>query len=324
MLDEYNCRCGLAPYVESLDKKKAVTKLGKITPGSKATAEEIAAHYEKSKAATFIKERNAGQLKNDIANNLGKKMYSLRSDEMDNFVKFITNQEGTSEIIYGDAVDKLIKQWSITSGDSNTHSIVMQLAAQKEFGLKGTSLWWKKEAIAEAKILFKRYEIPMRRFLREMYNDTQAHLKKKGLKSIRVTRGYKGNTGIKLSTKENKMSSVGIQLQPMSSFSSNFKTAQHFGDPLPTQHATLFFGEVPVDRVLSCPITGFGCKDEFEWVILGSQKVKKEIVFGSSIAGPLAEVGEEAFRSYFRLFGRVDIGENVAEEISKMYCKGVK
>lgn len=310
----HNCRCGLAPWVESLQKKapakKVVEKLGKVTSGFKATPEEILGHYNKSKAATFIEGKNAFELKDAIAKRLGKRMEKLNVPGWKELIKDLGLDRGGNER----AAASIIKQWATSSGDAHPKSIAMQLAAQKEFGLKGVSLWWDKDALEMATKYFKTHEIPLRRFLREMYNDTQEHLAKQGLKSIRVTRGFKGDVGIKLSTKANKMSKTNIQLQPMSSFSSDFETAQHFGDPLPTQHSALFFAEVPAKRVLSCPVTGFGCEREFEWVVLGSQK-GKETVLSSAIAGPLVKVEEGAFRSYFRLFGRFGVGENISQEI---------
>lgn len=295
------CRCVLMYHtVKRMDKLKPYKPeegvLGDITPGMPAkSADDILKHYKKSEKATFIEGKSASELKADIADRLGNKMYALKSDNMDDFIRPLSNRIATQDMVLTDykvASENIIRQWAATSGDTNPHSIAMQLAAQKEFGLKGTSLWWEKEALAEAKILFKKHEIPMRKFLREMYNDTQKHLAKRGLKTVRVARGYKGDIGIEPSTIANKMSITKIQLQPMSSFSSNFGEARLFAREAP---GSLFYAEIPAERILSCPVTGFGCKKEFEYVVLGSQKIKGEKILASMLTKKQPETWNTIF-----------------------------
>jgi len=218
------------------------------------------------------------RLKAEVAERLGNKMDSLNMPEWKKFA------EGMS--LKGDSISStknIIRQWAETSGDTNPRSIMMQLAAEKEFGLKGSSIWWDKTALAEAKTLFETHEVAARRFLREMYNDTQAYLKSQGLKTVRVARGYVGDIGIAPSTIANPMSKVNIKLQPMSSFSGDTFTAKSFAGIPFAEPASMLFAEIPVNRVLSCPVTGYGCKAEFEYVILGSQKAGKETVLASMI-----------------------------------------
>jgi len=178
----------------------------------------------------------------------------------------------------------LIKGWATTSGDNNPQSIMMQLAARKEFGLDGTSIWWKKEALTKATTAFEKHEVVTRRFLREMYNDTQAHLAKQGLKSVRMARGFKGSVGITDSTVANPMGHARIKLQPMSSFSSDLDIARGFTTPAVGEagQASLMFVEVPANRILSCPVTGYGCRHEYEWVVLGAQRAGGESVLATT------------------------------------------
>lgn len=266
--------------------------LGDIIPSSKATAEEIAKQYEKSAKATYFKvgkyKETAAGHKEAVVKRLAKKMNDLKLKEWDDFAAWAYEIEPgflPSAELSEKATSVLIRQWACTSGDENPRSILMQLAAQKEFGLEGTSIWWKKEALDKATELFKAHEVAARRFLREMYNDTQEHLAKQGLKSVRVVRGYRGDVGIVPSTLAKKMEKVDIELQPMSSFSSDFKEAKSFAVVRPGSEieSSLIFVEVPANRILSCPITGYGCLDEFEWVVLGSQKKVAETMFGSML-----------------------------------------
>jgi len=296
-----------------------VEELSTITGGAPGkTAKEILEHYEKSKNATFIKGKTAEELKADIAKRLSKKMDDLNMPE---WKELVYSTASNSER----AVEELIRGWAATSGDKNPSSIMMQLAAQKEFGLKGASLWWNKEALAEATTRFKKWELPLRRFLREMYNDTQEHLAKQGLKTVRVTRGVKTGklptealelpSGIKPSTITNKMSEADVKLQPMSSFSSDFSPAQAFGNPATAERASLYFAEVPADRVLSCPITGFGCLDEAEWIILGSQKAEEKML-ESLIGRYYKGTPVRNWRGLFESKG-VSFEEAVSKEIAK-------
>lgn len=286
--------------------------LGDIIPSSKATAEEIAEQYEKSVNAITVTKKTANELKADIAKRLGKRMDDLDMPEWKTWSELMTrgiDLKGLS--ISEKATSNIIRNWAATSGDDSYRSIAVQLAAQKEFGLKGASIWWKKEALKEATTYFGTHEIAMRRFLREIYNDTQEYLAKQGLKTVRVARGYRGDIGIAPSTIKNKMSKIDIQLQPMSSFSSNIGTAQDF--TLGSNKQSLLFAEVPANRVLSCPVTGFGCKNELEWVILGSQKE------GEKMLGSMVLRSKVALNiPWYNLFGLPDdFGKNVTKEIFK-------
>jgi len=284
----HNCRCVLLYHtvkrMEKLPTYEPPESLGNISIGSPVkSAKEVANHYEGSKKATFIEGKSTRDLKIGIEEKLGKKMYSLKSKEMDDFIRPLSNRIATQDMVLEDyevATGNLIRQWAFSSGDTNPKSIMMQLAAKKEFGLEGTTIWWEKEALKEAQALFKIHEKASRRFLREMYNDTQEHLKKRGLKTVRVARGYKGDIGIKPSTVEHPISKVKIELQPMSSFSSDVATAKSFTNNV--GDSSMLFVEAPIDRILSIPVTGFGCKKEFEYVILGTPK-KAETILSATI-----------------------------------------
>lgn len=286
--------------------------LGDIIPSSKATAEEIAKQYEKSANAITATKRTASELKADVTKRLGKRMDDLNMSEWDDYAKLWANNSER-------AVEGLIREWAATSGDNSAHSIAMQLAAKKEFGLEGTSLWWKKEALTAAKILFTKHEIAMRRFLREMYNDTQEHLAKQGLKTVKVARGHRGDIGITPSTLTKKMAKVDVQLQPLSSFSSDFDIAQDFANPFKkdAEFVSLLFAEVPANRILSCPVTGYGCLDEVEWVVLGSQKTKEKM-FASMIR---SFEKDKPFKHWRDIFG-LDFTAS-EKEIEKAFFKQI-
>jgi len=307
------CRCVLLYHtVKRMDKLKPYVPedvvFGEIIPGSPVgSSHDIADHFDKSK---FVASPSgtSEQLKSEVEKKLGKKLFVLKSDEMDGFVRFVCEiPESVSridELYYRMAVEKLVNQWALTSGDTNSRSVMLQLAAKEEFGLKGTSIWWEKVTIKEAKKLLKVHGKSARQFLRLMYEDTQEYLMSKGLATVRVVRGYRGNIGIPPSTVVNKMTKTKVKLQPMSSFSADFgDTAVEFSlAPLgeEVEASSLLFGEVPANRILSCPVTGFGCKEEFEYVVLGAQRSGGESFLGSMLSG-----GEDDWYEIFSSSGDV-------------------
>jgi len=214
---------------------------------------------------------------------------------------------------YSRATENIIRGWAATSGDSIPKSIMMQLAAKAEFKLEGTTIWWKTEVLKEAEELFKIHEKAARQFIRMMYEDTQEHLKKLGLKTVRIARGHKGKIGDILSTIEKPLLKTKIQLQPMSSFSGDINEARVFTGGADIKN--MFFAEVPAERILSTPVTGFGCMDEVEFVVLAAKEKVGETVF-------VAAIKEEQFsRNFWELFevkiteGRTQLSVQVSKKL---------
>lgn len=255
-------------------------RLGTITTGleTKTDAINIRLDYEKADVASYGTDVVPSQLKNVVAERLGEKMDGLNMPEWKVFAEGLS-MEGDSK----SAAAELIRGWAATSGDTNPRSIMMQLAAQKEFGLDGASVWWKKDALSKAKELLARYEKPARAFIREMYNDTQEHLAKQGLKTVRVARGYAGDIGITPSTTETPIAKTKIKLQPMSSFTGNLQVARTFATRSSYANVSVLYAKIPASRILSSSYTGFGCNSEREFVVLGSRKHGGETMLASML-----------------------------------------
>lgn len=81
----------------------------------------------------------------------------------------------------------------------------------------------------------------------------------------------------------------------------------------------MLYAEVPAERILSCPVTGFGCKRESEYVVLGSQKKAGEEVLASTISK--SNVKEARF--WFDLFDAAYDYEAL-EKISEGIAKHIK
>lgn len=165
-------------------------------------------------------------------------------------------QENLEFALRSTVANSLISLWAQSSNDSNVRSLAMQEAAIEEFGLKETYPW-KSGGVSKAEIqaeLAQQREL-FRTFLRAMYENTQEWAKANGVKTVRLRRGsktYVGPVGSK----------VKVRLRPMSSFSTNKQTANNFG-------ANRVDALVPIEWVVGTAATGFGCQNEYEWVVLG-------------------------------------------------------
>lgn len=158
--------------------------------------------------------------------------------------------------------NSLIQQWAGTSNDSNARSLAMQELASEEFGLQNTYDWPVDANMRKTIDMEKdRHRKLYRLFLREQYNNTQEWAKANGIKKVRLRRGsntYAGTVG----------STANIKLRPMSSFSTNKGTSDSFG-------SHRIEAIVPIEWVIGTAATGYGCKNEYEWVVLGGvHKVK--------------------------------------------------
>lgn len=96
-----------------------------------------------------------------------------------------------------------------------------------------------------------------RQMLRSMYDATQEYLENLGIKEVILYRGVKSDNP------PTAGQAVKIKSNAIESWSTSLDTAQTFGN-------TVLAMRVPIARILSIPVTGFGCVDEYECVILGN------------------------------------------------------
>lgn len=109
------------------------------------------------------------------------------------------------------------------------------------------------------------------KYLRAMYDRTQEQLAQAGIKEVTLYRGYAAPM---------RNASIGdvidIDMNALSSWSSDFQTAANFaGSDLGTDGVVLKI-RVPVERVVGTFRTGFGCADEWEYVIGGGSDVLED------------------------------------------------
>lgn len=185
-----------------------------------------------------------------------------------------------------EAARTIIAKWAGTSADHDPLAVAMQIAAKEEFGLHDSHHDFESGTVDAAKDKYlnnPKINAGVRAFLREQYNQTQEYFKKNGITHVPILRGMgfdkiEPMKHIPLNTPtKTKMS-----LQPMSSFSASSSKAHDFTGSMGTggggPNKLMIAAMVPVERILGCPQTGYGCKGEHEYVVLGQSKGHDEFV----------------------------------------------
>lgn len=174
-------------------------------------------------------------------------------------------------------VSMIIERWAQSS--TSKVSKLVQQRVSKRFGTDPTirgddpdKPWKLGKSTDQAKL-----EKAIDTVVDHMYNKTQELLKANGVKGLYLHRGFfpqDEKTGKALETGNQTLSKRTIQLNPMSSFTSSPLIAGNFG-------RFIIHTYVPAERILTACITGLGCLDEAEYVVVGS--TKPEQVFMSNV-----------------------------------------
>lgn len=177
------------------------------------------------------------------------------------------------------AIRRMIDTWASSSGDHQALSVAMQLAAKEEFGLNasydkfdsGTTDQAHKKFLSNADT-----KAGMKVFLREMYDQTQKFFKEQGITHIPVVRGMSfSDTSPVSHIPLNTPTKAKMTLQPLSSFSSDSSTAEGFTGTVTGGAGVvrvMTAAMIPIERVMGCVQTGFGCMNEQEFITLGGSK----------------------------------------------------
>ena len=202
------------------------------------------------------------------------------TDEMaKNSKRNIVNNLAERTGIPVEKVNNAIHEWAMES-NSTVRAMSMQVAASEEFDV-GLSKWQESTRLRMKETL-SIYKTPgyqsgivnsdldrgvERKLLRTMYDETQRELEELDIDEITLYRGFRDY--------ENKVPTSGniiIDDSAMSSWSVNPDTALGFASGLTSEHGRMVKAVIPRSRILSCASTGFGCLDEMEFVVLGSNE----------------------------------------------------
>jgi len=270
------CRCTITPIVKvitkpllenlrisdaSLEQLQGEAKLNGMMFDQRSTLESAAMTKER------ITKELAEKLKDskDFTEYLERKLHGFLTGTPEwNAERIVLERQNV--------IRDLIQTWAGTSGDESARAIAMQMAARKEFGLTNATLkHFGGSALEEAKIMFARDGKAFQAFLRAQYNLTQEFFTKNGITELTGYRGIGWGIGNKPAGYDFygealKIKSSKLQLQSLSSFSTDPKVAKEF---LSGNYSMMSQTEIPINRILSTCQTGFGCKGEVEFVVLG-------------------------------------------------------
>ena len=194
-----------------------------------------------------------------------------------------------------------VRQWAHSSNGNDMRSLAIQQDAAKEFGTKISEFTQgqinARDTLKEKTIqkLVADGETPematklvgaavsfhplmesdrQRALLRAMYNETQAELKARGIKEVRLSRGigfpieqtkyWEGQKGKSVSIETNTLESWSVSRMVAGMFAGAGAGGKSKGDI-----GVVLEAVVPAERILSMPATGFGCLTEGEVIILG-------------------------------------------------------
>lgn len=194
---------------------------------------------------------------------------STRSTVKDEIATALSQSTGLSY----DAVNKAIHQWAETSNDTDYRSLSMQESAARVFGTQLSE--WQKNKIENAKDPTKvayashafendyaPYNSPQQatdKFLKAMYDHTQNYFKEKGISKVILRRG---TTGVLQNTQAGDK--VKLNSNALESWTAHKTITSVFG------HDVLK-AEIPVSRIVGTARTGFGCLNEYEFVVIGGK-----------------------------------------------------
>jgi uncharacterized protein with HEPN domain len=172
-----------------------------------------------------------------------------------------------------DVVSDVIAEWATTSGDTRPIAIAMQVSAKEEFGLAEASLsHFDQAALNQALEIVGEDGKALRAFLRAQYDETQAWLGAQGIEEVTLYRGAGVSADVVSSVaSEGGKAITEATLQPISSFSCQAETARDFAaTSRVVDRAVVMAERVPASRIVGTCQTGYGCKAEGEFIVLGS------------------------------------------------------
>lgn len=192
----------------------------------------------------------------------------------------------------------LVSQWASSANDSDPLSLAVQDSVARVFSTADTAAWNVESRTGETRDLITEHHGPvLDAFVRAQYDSTQEMLAAGGIDELQLYRGVKFGdwdstyslaAGMTLEQKcadhaeENgegvgKMYGEAAQLRPASSFALDTEDAAAF--QYGPDGGALLVANVPAERVLGTPSSGFGCLNEDEAVVLGGGDTKFDIEY---------------------------------------------
>lgn len=216
-----------------------------------------------------------------VAADVKKNIQNVLTERLKDSHTFQWLKKKATKVTYGSVEAGLIASWAGSSGDNSSLSCALQLAARDVFNMQhdvemaalhtvnnhgedGTydlaakSLGFELSSKEERQA----FKTALQEFTLAQYHETQNHLKELGVTHVYAARGMKTPV-------TNHGKQVQLKLQPISSFSVNHPTAHSFSGG-----KAIYYVKVPREQVLSTYVSGYGCANEHELVILSHPKTR--------------------------------------------------
>jgi hypothetical protein len=175
-------------------------------------------------------------------------------------------------------VQERLDGWADTSGDHDPRAIRMQHAVAAEFGIEDAAFGHLESGVPSHAENPAYWQLPSRQleqkldrlYSRVEYERTQAWFKEQGIKHVTLFRGQRD------STFDRTEEGVIVRMQPASSWTTDFHMANDFAKQGTNwRNGVIFAAKVPVSRILSTALTGRGCLNEAEVLVLGGKMKAK-------------------------------------------------
>lgn len=166
-------------------------------------------------------------------------------------------REGQKFKNVGEYTRDTIDNWAQTSGDHSKTAIQRQDVIREEFGLSAETM----THLPSNDPLSGDFREVAKVYVRAEYEATQAWFKSQGITHVSLYRGVRSTKGL---VGGNVDEAQDVMMQPASSWSTSKSTARGFAGG-----KYLLEVRVPVERILSTSVTGRGCLNESEVLVIG-------------------------------------------------------
>src|SRR3990167_8201342 len=259
-----NCRCRLVPVVDD----EALPE-----------PDDIVAWDPKGVGGILNYKPQLGRYHDQLRESLGKDVYIHSAETRSSLKTKVVGDIAARSGLSLRRVNEFVKTWALTSSDNSLDAIALQYVAGRKFNVSLTGfIDGTADAFARGRegSAWRLATAESERFLDAVYAQTQEMLARWGIKEFYLGRGISGSEFTSLpEVLEYKRKQAAVRMgrrfytedidfksNPLSSWSVDAKV---YG----TWDSHVLFAKVPASRILSTPFTGFGCLNEFEFVVVG-------------------------------------------------------
>lgn len=172
-------------------------------------------------------------------------------------------------------VRQFVDGWAFTSNDSDPRSISKQMAAAEMHGIDHEKFYREEylhrgmrvdeEVLADARRQLEESRDILEGLTQSEYDATQEMLREAGIDKVVLYRGF----SVKPGTEPSQGDVISTGSNPLSSWTTNFRTAGDFAPTGDVRIGVVTAMEVPIEMIQSTTVTGRGCLHEHEVIVIG-------------------------------------------------------